>query len=117
MATGLGALEPAAAGGNGVLYAWADGLYFKAGLKGEKAALLVVIAACAGGHLGLWAALRTIWPEVAEQRCWNHRVLNVLDQVPQKEQAEARALVTAIGYAPTCAEAERRRDTQGRAVA
>lgn len=45
------------------------------------------------GHLGLWAALRGLWPEAAEPRCWNHKVLNVLDQLPQKLQAEARALV------------------------
>ena len=26
------------------------------------------------GHLGIWGALRNVYPEVAEQRCWNHRV-------------------------------------------
>jgi len=62
------------------------------------------------GHLGIWAALGQLWPEGAEQRCWNHKILNVLDQLPQKVQAEARALLKQIPYAPTRAEAARRRD-------
>ncbi len=137
-----------------VVYLWADGLYVKAGLEREKAALLVVIGAwadghkevlavtpgyresteswgavlrelgarglsapqlvIADGHLGIWAALREVWPQAAEQRCWNHRILNVLDQLPQKVQLEARALLTAIPYAPTRAEAERRREACAR---
>ena len=27
-----------------------------------------------------------IWPEAGEQRCWNHKMMNVLDQVPLKRQ-------------------------------
>lgn len=133
-----------------VVYLWADGLYVKAGLEREKAALLVVIGAfadghkeilavtpgyresteswaavlrdlmarglsrpklvIADGHLGIWAALTQVWPELAEQRCWNHKILNVLDQLPEKVQAEALTLLKQIPYAPTRAEAERRRD-------
>jgi transposase-like protein len=133
-----------------VVYLWADGLYVKAGLEREKAALLVVIGAfadgrkevlaitpgyrestqswaavlrdltarglsrpqlvIADGHLGIWAALAQVWPEVAEQRCWNHKLLNVLDQLPQKVQAEARAVLKQMPYAPSRAEAVRRRD-------
>ncbi len=48
----------------------------------------------ADAHLGIWAALRQVWPEAAEQRCWNHKIVNVLDQLPQKVQAEARVLLT-----------------------
>src|SRR5262245_52143810 len=33
----------------------------------------------ADGHLGLWAALGEQYPTLAEQRCWNHRLTNVLD--------------------------------------
>jgi len=29
------------------------------------------------GHLGIWAALRQVYPEAAEQRCWNHRIQRV----------------------------------------
>ena len=27
------------------------------------------------GHLGIWGALRNIYPEAAEQRCWNHKII------------------------------------------
>ena len=33
----------------------------------------------ADGHLGIWAALAEQQPTAAEQRCWNHRITNVLD--------------------------------------
>jgi len=49
----------------------------------------------ADGHLGIWAALGQVWPEVAEQRCRNHKILNVLDQLPQKVQAAVRLRTSA----------------------
>ncbi len=61
------------------------------------------------GHLGIWGALRQVYPEAAEQRCWNHRLLNLLDKLPRTQHAAAKPLLTAIAYAPTRAEAEQRR--------
>ena len=45
------------------------------------------------GHLGIWGALRNVYPEASEQRCWNHKILNVLDKLPKRqyEQGEADA--------------------------
>jgi putative transposase len=37
----------------------------------------------ADGHLGIWSALAQVWPESAEQRCWNHKLRNVVDVVPR----------------------------------
>jgi transposase-like protein len=128
------------------VYLWADGLYVKAGLEKDKAALLVIVAALrdgrkvvlaleaghresaeawggilrglrqrgmkiprlliADGHLGIWAAVADIFPEVAEQRCWNHKLTNVLDRIPRRLQAEVRALLKEIPYAETREEAE-----------
>ena len=133
-----------------VVYAWADGIYVKAGLEQEKAALLVVIGALrdgrkevlaiaaghreskeswaellrdlkargldspklliADGNAGVWAAAAEVWPETSEQRCWNHKVANVLDKLPKKLQAEASVLLKKIPYATTEAEARRLRD-------
>jgi transposase-like protein len=133
-----------------VVYVWADGVYVKAGLEKEKAALLVVIGALedgrkevltvapgyreskdswldvlrdlknrglnvpkllvADGNAGVWAATVDIWPSIAEQRCWNHKIVNVLDKLPKKVQAEASELLTAIPYASTRAEAEKSRE-------
>lgn len=47
--------------------------------RGLEAPLL----ACGDGALGLWAALNEVFPTTRHQRCWNHRVLNVLDKVPK----------------------------------
>jgi transposase-like protein len=43
----------------------------------------------ADGHLGLWAVLGEQYPTSAEQRCWNQRIINILDAMPKKYQAEA----------------------------
>jgi transposase-like protein len=64
----------------------------------------------ADGHLGIWAALAEQQPTAAEQRCWNHRILNVLDAIPTKHQAEAKAVLKALPYAESRAECERHRD-------
>jgi transposase-like protein len=45
----------------------------------------------------------------AEQRCWNHRLLNLLDKVPTRLQAEAKSLLTKIPYAETREAAERQK--------
>jgi transposase-like protein len=60
----------------------------------------------ADGHLGLWAALGEQYPQLAEQRCWNHKITNVLDAIPKKYQAEARTLLCAMPYAETHASCE-----------
>jgi transposase-like protein len=69
--------------------------------RGLKTPKLVV----GDGALGLWAALLQLWPEAKEQRCWNHKLVNVLDKQPKKVQPEAKQMLTPIPYAPTRAEA------------
>ncbi len=64
----------------------------------------------ADGHLGIWAALAEQQPTAAEQRCWNHRITNVLDAIPNKHQAEARTLLCAMPYAESQATCEALRD-------
>lgn len=64
----------------------------------------------ADGHLGIWGAQMEIWPETKEQRCWNHKMMNVLDQVPLKRQPSVRGRLREIMYAQTRAEAEQKRD-------
>lgn len=63
----------------------------------------------ADGHLGLWGALAQVWPASAEQRCWNHKLRNVLDAVPDKAQPEVRAHLQRIAAAESRAAAERER--------
>jgi putative transposase len=133
-----------------VVYQWADGIYVKAGLEKDKAALLVIIGALtngkkvflacesgyreskeswigvlrdlkgrglrfgrltiADGHLGIWSALGELHAEGKEQRCWNHKIRNVLDCFPKRIRAEAAEQLTKIPYAETLVECERRRN-------
>ncbi len=64
----------------------------------------------ADGHLGIWAALAEVFPEVEEQRCWNHKGINVLDPLPTGLQPEAKELLRGMAYAETQADCERLRD-------
>lgn len=138
-----------------LVYVWADGVYVKAGLEKEKAALLVVIGAMvdgtkevlavvpgyresteswkvlfvdltkrglnvpklmvADGAAGAWSAASQVWPETKEQRCWNHKLVNVLDQLPKKVQAMAKEMLCVIPYAETRAEALKLRERFARA--
>jgi transposase-like protein len=66
--------------------------------------------AAGDGNLGLWGALRNVYPEAAEQRCWNHKVLNVLDRLPKKQQVEGKGRLQQIAYADSQAQAEENRD-------
>jgi len=132
-----------------VVYLWVDGLYVKAGLEKDKAAILVAVAALrdgskvvlavesghresteawsailrnlkqrgmncpklviGDGHLGIWGALANVYPETQEQRCWNHRIVNVLEKVQTKDEATAKEMLTAIPYAETREQAERKK--------
>jgi putative transposase len=133
------------------VYLWVDGIYVKAGLEKDKAAMLVVLAALrdgqkvvlavesgyresteswaallrdltarglrppraviGDGHLGIWSALAAVFPAAAQQRCWNHRLLNLLDKLPRRLQAGAKPLLTTIPSADTREAAERQKQT------
>jgi len=51
------------------------------------------------GALGFWAATREVWPETREQRCWVHRIANVLDKLPTRLQSQAKRALHEIMYA------------------
>jgi transposase-like protein len=51
------------------------------GLTGEHLEML-----CVDGGAGLLAALPTAYPEVAVQRCWAHKIRNVLNKVRKPDQ-------------------------------
>ena len=53
------------------------------------------------GALGAWAALRDVFPEAGEQRCWVHKTANVLDALPKRLQPRAKSLLHEIVEAPT----------------
>jgi len=59
------------------------------------------------GALGLWAGLRNVYPEAKELRCWNHRIMNIVDRVKKRDQTTAMELLRKIAYASCRNEAER----------
>jgi putative transposase len=64
----------------------------------------------ADGHLGIWSAFGEIFSAAAEQRCWNHRITNVIDRIPKKVWPEAKELLRQMPYAESRAACERLRD-------
>ena len=59
------------------------------------------------GALGVWAALRDVFPDAAEQRCWVHKTANSLDALPKRLQPRAKTLLHEIVEAPTRADAKK----------
>jgi len=59
------------------------------------------------GALGAWAALRDVFPEAGEQRCWVHKTANVLDCLPKRLHSKAKELLHEIVEAPTRKDAGR----------
>lgn len=56
------------------------------------------------GALGIWAALREVWPQTRAQRCWNHRIINVLDKLPKRLWSKVRKDLRTASLASTRAE-------------
>jgi transposase-like protein len=58
------------------------------------------------GALGFWAALREVFPDTREQRCWVHVTANVLNALPKSAQPAARKALAEIRDAEDRAHAE-----------
>jgi putative transposase len=65
------------------------------------------VIAVGDGALGFWAALRDAFPETREERCWVHKIANVLDKLPKSLQAKAKSALHEMMNAPTKAECEK----------
>ncbi len=66
------------------------------GLIGERLEMI-----CVDGGAGLLAALPTAYPAVAVQRCWAHKIRNVLDKVRRTDQGAVKADLHAVMNAKT----------------
>jgi transposase-like protein len=58
------------------------------------------------GALGMWAALRDVFPETREQRCWVHAAANVVNALPKSAQPGARKALAEIRDAQDRAHAD-----------
>jgi len=70
---------------------WAD-LLRSCRRRGMRAPVLAV----GDGALGFWAAVRDVFPETREQRCWFHRGSNVLNCLPKSAHPGAKATLAEI---------------------
>jgi transposase-like protein len=127
------------------VYLWCDGIYPKAGVVGDKMALLVVLGLnengvkeplaiiegyresteswgdvlrdlkergltdprlfIGDGALGLWAAIGEVYPHADWQRCWCHKMRNVLSCFPKRLKKEVAMQLRDMYGAPTKEEA------------
>ena len=70
---------------------WAD-LLRDCKRRGMRAPILAV----GDGALGFWGALREVFPETREQRCWFHKIANVLSALPKSAHPAAKKALAEI---------------------
>lgn len=75
---------------------------YRRGLEGKNL-LLIVTDGCAG----LAAALQTVYPRVAHQRCWVHKMRNICEAVRRRDHDQVKQQAQKIYRAASRAEAER----------
>ena len=56
------------------------------------------------GHLGIWGALRNVYPQAAEQRCWNHKIVKRARQASKATTGPGQAHAA---YYPLRADSDR----------
>jgi len=74
---------------------------YRRGLLGEKLLLIVT-----DGCPGLAAALQTVYPRVPHQRCWVHKMRNILEKVRKRNYESVKSEAQAIYGAKNRQEAE-----------
>jgi transposase-like protein len=73
---------------------------YRRGLEGKKLALIVT-----DGCAGLAAAIQTVYPRALHQRCWVHKMRNILESVRKRDYDEVKADAQAIYRAGSRGEA------------
>jgi putative transposase len=74
---------------------------YRRGLRGENL-LLILTDGCAG----LAAAIQTVYPRVRHQRCWVHKMRNILEHVRKRDYDEVKRDAQAIYGADSRRQAE-----------
>ena len=70
---------------------WAD-LLRDAKRRGMRAPVLAI----GDGALGFWGALREVFPQTDEQRCWFHKIANILAALPKSAHPGAKKALSEI---------------------
>ncbi len=53
------------------------------------------------GALGFWNAVTELFPQVKHQRCWFHKMGNMLDKLPKSQQNRAKSMLQEIWMSAT----------------
>ena len=53
------------------------------------------------GALGFWAAIRKVFPDTKEQRCWVHKTANILNKLARSVQPKAKDAIHQIWMSET----------------
>lgn len=64
---------------------------YRRGLQGSRLRLIVT-----DGCAGLAGAIQTVYPHVAHQRCWVHKMRNILERVRKRDYDQVKAAAQAI---------------------
>jgi len=70
---------------------WAD-LLRDAARRGMSAPVLAI----GDGALGFWGALREVFPQARQQRCWFHKIANILGALPKSAHPGAKKALAEI---------------------
>ena len=70
---------------------WAD-LLRDCARRGMRAPVLAV----GDGALGFWGALREVFPQAREQRCWFHKIANILGALPKSAHPGAKKALAEV---------------------
>ncbi len=73
----------------------------------KRRGMAAPVLAVGDGALGFWAAVRDVFPDTREQRCWFHKIANVLNALPKSAQPGAKAALSEIWNAEDREHAER----------
>ena len=72
----------------------------------KRRGMAAPVVAVGDGALGFWAVAREVWPETRAQGCWCHKLVNVLDKLPQRLQSRAKRALHEMMYAECRADCE-----------
>ena len=72
----------------------------------KRRGMTAPVLAIGDGALGFWSAIRDVFPTTREQRCWFHKIGNVLSALPKSAQSGAKKALAEIWQAEDRTHAE-----------
>jgi putative transposase len=77
----------------------------------KRRGMTAPVLAIGDGALGFWGALGEVFPDTVHQRCWVHKMANVMNALPKSAQPAARAALKEVRDAEDRQHAEKALDS------